>query len=334
MKKWTALMLSLLLAIMPCVSFAAPSRDMGDMEMMVNEQMQHMLNLLFSAAMIEDVTELDTENGVPVGMQDTLFALFGYVEGREGSTQVTHTDAETLYGMFFTDGEADASFAEGKQLDLARFDEMPLAGAYVYESHGDDAGMLTLTMDLYTLWGYFSTPAEYVPEGDLTWWAGAQATLVMDETSPYGYTLKNFRIGTPYMDGLAADWQLVENADREYSVKLPSILGLADDNADLTVYQTADGEATVTIACVPGSGYDEALETFRAAHPDMLITEERDFFTFTAVKNGRYAVCVAADMLPYVYTLEMEFPENRQQEYTLYADLIRNSLAVWGLNNG
>ena len=334
MKKWTAFMLSLLLLLSPVLCHAAPTRDMGDMEIMVSEPLQHMLNLLFSAAMIEDVTALNAAEQVPAAFQDTLFALFGYVEGDEGSLHLDGETASQMYRMFFADGTCDASYAGGRDLDLARFDEMPLAGAYVHESHALGDGTLTLKMDLYTLWGYFSTPAEWVPEGDLTWWAGAECVLNMDETSPYGYAVSSFSIGMPYMDGLAADWQLVENVKMEYSVRLPAILGLADDTIDRTVYQSADGESTVYISCTPGMSYEDALDAFVNAHPDMLLTQQEELFTFTAVKNGAYAVCVAEESLPYVYTLYMEFPAERQMEYTLYADLIRNSLAVWGLNNG
>ena len=334
MKKAMAFALALLIMLAPSLALAAPTRDMGDMEIPVSEQMQHMLNLLFSAAMIEDVGTLDADAGIDVNYQQTLFSLFNYVEGGEGDVNLSSQDVRNLYELFFAAGEADASIRGGMQADLNLFDEMPLAGAYVHESKMGEGDTLVLTCDLYTLWGYFSTPAQWVPEGDLTWWASAGVTLKTDESAAYGYTLKAFEIGKPYMDGLTADWQLVENAAMEYSVRLPSVLGLADDRADFTVYQTADGEATVHITCTEKMGYDEAVAAFRDAHAGVPVTEERDFFSFTAVQEGYYALCIAEENLPYVYTLEMYFPSERQQEYTLYADLIRNSLAVWGLNNG
>ena len=334
MKKAMAIALALMMALVPALALAAPTRDMGDMELPVSEQMQHMLNLLFSAAMIEGVDALDADAGIDTAYQQTLFSLFNYVEGGEGVVALSAQDVKNLYALFFAAGEADASVRDGMTADLSQYDEMPLAGAYVHESRLGDADTLELTCDLYTLWGYFSTPAQWVPEGDLTWWASARVILKTDESAAYGYTLKSFEIGKSYMDGLTSDWQLVENADREYSVRLPSVLGLADDNADFTVYQTADGEATVHITCTEKMGYDEALAAFKMAHDGVPVTEERDFFSFTAVQEGYYALCIAEENLPYVYTLEMYFPIERQQEYTLYADLIRNSLAVWGLNNG
>ena len=336
-KRLLSLLLSLVLLLsLPMQALAAPCRDQGMMEAVVGKPLQHMLNLVFSAAMAEDVTALSEGETPSAAMQETLFSLFHYVEGSsENSVRLSAADADMLYGMFFASGAADAAFENGLSCDLGRFDEMPLAGAYVYESRvSEDANVLTLRCDLYTLWGYFSTPAQWVPEGDLTWWTGAEVVLHGDETSPYGYTLAAFTMTEPYQDGQTADWQLVENADMEYSLYLPSVLGLASDVPEKREYQTADGMVEVVITCLPGASYDEALQEFAAQHADMAITEEKDFFTFTAVKEGEFRLCVAQEDLPYVYQVEMRFPPERQQEYTLYADLIRNSLAVWGLNNG
>ncbi|MBR6525865.1 MAG: hypothetical protein IKT57_07825 [Clostridia bacterium] len=335
-KRWMILLALMLALALPVQALAAPCRDQGMMEAVVNEPLQHMLNLVFSAVMAEDVTALAPGETPSAAMQEALFSLFYYVEGSsESSVNLAKADADMLYSMFFASGEADERFANGLSCDVSRFDQMPLAGAYVYESDvGEAENTLTLQCDLYTLWGYFSTPAQWVPEGDLTWWTGAEVVLQGDETSPYGYTLAGFTLTETYQDGQTADWQLVENADMEYSLYLPSVLGLCGDAPEKREYQTADGSAEVIITCLPGASYDEALQDFAALYPDAAITEERELFTFTAVTEGTYQICVAQENLPYVYRVDMRFPPERQQEYTLYGDLIRNSLAVWGLNNG
>ena len=170
-KRLLSLLLSLVLLLsLPMQALAAPCRDQGMMEAVVGEPLQHMLNLVFSAAMAEDVTALSEGETPSAAMQETLFSLFHYVEGSsENSVRLSAADADMLYGMFFASGAADAAFENGLSCDLGRFDEMPLAGAYVYESRvSEDANVLTLRCDLYTLWGYFSTPAQWVPEGDLS----------------------------------------------------------------------------------------------------------------------------------------------------------------------
>lgn len=347
MKKKLALLLVCLLALTPVWGMAAPVRDMESMETLVDQPLQHMLNLVMSAAMLRDVPSLEAGAQIPAEMDEAVFALFNYVESGADSVTLTKEDCISLHDMFFAAGEYIFPKAEDVHcpcitvtqdtmtLDLEELNETPLAGVYVYASSLEE-DILSLKADVYTLWGYFSTPAEQVPETDLTWWAGAEILLKADETSPYGYALWGYELTEIYQDGLVSDWQLVENSACEYSVKLPAVLGLADDRAENMVYQTADGAAQVQIACMPssGRGYQDALNAFRNAHDDFVIEEEADFSRFTAEKEGAYVLCIAHEMLPYVYTLTMEFPPERQQEYTLYGDLIRNSMVVWGMNNG
>ena len=78
------------------------------------------------------------------------------------------------------------------------------------------------------------------------------------------------------------------------------------------------------------------LAAFRQAHPDAVITEEAQFVQaqFLAEEPGQIVLCVVPQDVHWRYTVTLSFPAERQAEFSLYAQFIRNSMSVWGASNG
>ena len=344
MKKMLCFALCVVLTVLtPLAALCAPVRDEKEMDVQVDERLRHMLNLVMSGAMLREEKSLSETDAPSFLLQATVYGLMYYVESGTDSVTLSGDECTALHDMFFANGkfavpESGATgcdcvtvAGDGVQMDLTSLNETPLAGVHVYRAAAE-GDRVTLDADVYTLWGYFSTPAENIPETDLTWWAGAQIVLHADESSPFGYTLLSYQLTDAYLDGLTSDWQTVDNDTYEYSVNLPDILGLADDDPAHRVYQSADGLATVEIVCTAAQG--DLWADFDRQHGNCQVEKNELFCSARCLEDGAFFMRVAAEGLPYTYDLIMRFPAERQAEFSLYAELIYNSMLVWGLSNG
>lgn len=354
MKKIVAWMLALCL-LLSCVpgALAAPVRDRAGEEPEIGLQM--LVNLAMGAAVLRDENVLTAgeqpsqalvEGVLALGMYTLQLPYSGGDELFQGKPTLTDAEIAALYTGIFASGEyvrpAESSCpcialtADGMTMDLSELQENPAIGAYIYETAGDDDGV-TVQCDLFTYWGEFGQNAEDLPEEALTWLCHGEVSLRYDEDALFGYTLAGYSLSDTYADGMLSDWQTAENTEYEYSVNLPSIFGLADEAAACRVWQTADGEATLTIEALPGGvAYADALAAFMQENPDASITEEAEFSQaqFLAQQPGQIVLCVVADGVNWRYTVTLSFPEARQAEFALYAQFIRNSMQVWGASNG
>lgn len=354
MKKVLALMLALALALGCMPALAAPMRDAkndGGNEI----GLKNMVSLAMGAAVLRDEDSLApgeapsqalVEGVLALGMQTLMLPYSGGDEILQGKAQLTDGEVSAIYSGFFATGAYQKPAAStcpcitltdtGLSMDLTDLKENPSIGAYIYDVVSDDDG-LTLQCDLYTYYGDFGQSAEALPEDALTWLCHADVSLCYDEDALYGYTLESYALSDTYVDGVLGDWQSVENTEYEYSVTLPSIFGLADDSAACRVWQTAEGDATLTIQALENdAAYDAVLAAFRQAHPDAVITEEAQFVQaqFLAEEPGQIVLCVVPQDVHWRYTVTLSFPAERQAEFSLYAQFIRNSMSVWGASNG
>ena len=346
------LVLCLLFSLTPA-ALAAPTRDAQRAENTLEPGLKTLVELALGAAILHDVPSLEANEAPSQALVEGVLALGLYTLALpytgediwENKAVLTDEEIAGLYKTVFTAGEYTRPASplspcitlqeKGMAFDLSSLRENPVIGAHIY-STAFDGSTVTLDCDLFTYYGEAAQSAEGLPEDALTWLCNAQVSLTYAPGAPYGYTLNGFSLSETYLNGMLYDWKAVENTEYEYSVTLPSILGLAEEAPACMVWQTAEGDATLTIEVTDKTegGYDAALESFRGDASGLEITEERDFACFSAVGPGVYELHLIPEEINWAYTLVFRFPAQRQAEFTLYAEFIRNSLILWGVSNG
>ena len=117
---------------------------------------------------------------------------------------------------------------------------------------------------------------------------------------------------------------------------MPATMGLAADDPMHLLWQTADGSASIRIDVEALAGRDahQALSAFRAEHEGREIVEQPEFSVYYSLGEGDYQLWIIETGMDSLYHLSMQFPPQRQAEYALYSEFIRNSMIVWGISNG
>lgn len=348
---------SRLIAVLLCLclfassALAAPTRDAQLQEMTVDLGLQTLVEWVAGAAVLSDVTGMEdalppqalVEGMLSLGVYSGILAVQDQNASRQALLPLD--EIASHYDQIFTSGQyaapQEALFpglsyeAGGLKMDLSAHASNPRIGAYIY-STGFDGEKVHVKCDLYSYYEDYAVSAENLPENGMSWLCHGEFTLHYAPEMAYGYTLDSFVLSPVYLDGQLAAWQAIENTAYEYSVNLPAIFGLADDAADHMAWQTADGEAEISIQVHTGyqKSYDDALSDFLLSNPGQTVTQERDFSQFFAVGEGIYTLLIVPEGLEWAYTVTLSFPAQRQAEFTLYAEFIRNSMIVWGLSNG
>ena len=370
MKKAIALLLAVCLLIIAAPALAAPTRDAQALEVTVDERMLSLTELIVNAAILQDMpaepaavstipglAKDETPSDLLVscvlswGIQAGLLPYDGAV-GDQETVALSAEAALELYQSVFTNSEytftepeqetADKINAENPTRAWYADGELNLAyaalcdyGVYIYsaEYDGTDAEILC---DVFSMKdSQVRLNAEDIPEEAMAWVCNARLSLRGAPEAAFGYTVNSFDISPFYQDGDLSKWPEFENAEMEYSVNLPSILGVADDTPANRVWQTADGKASLTISVEKKTGsYDDTLAQYLAKHPGAKIVQQREFDCFSEMSEGQYTLVVVSELKSNVYTVTMAFPAERQAEYAFYAEIIRNSLTIWGVSNG
>ena len=363
MKRWTAVILALCVCLSLASAQAAPARDMRQADVEIDPGMRMLAETVLGAAVFTGVQGLEENMAPAPSLAEAAFALGLYNlslphdggDLMDSQAVLPGEEARAMYALLFCTGEyalpAQASVAgvtvsDGQLVfDLTALQTAPMVGVHIYsarleEAPGQDAdteqGTVELAADLYSYYGDFSTDALDVPEDALTWLCNAEIALEKAPDTAYGYRVKRFALSDQYEDGMLSDWNTVENAVCEYSVNLPSILGLAEDDPAHMVWQTADGSATLRIdtESVDGRTADQVLSAFEAAHPGREIVRQEEFCCYDSTGEGDWQLWVISGDLDMLYHVSMQFPAERQAEYTLYSEFIRNSMIAWGISNG
>jgi len=357
--------LMLLLALVTGVSFcfaaqAAPARDMQAIQVEIDPGMRLLTETVLGAAVFTDIRGLEENLGPAPALAEAALSLGLYnlslpsagENAQAGGARLPMPTARALYDTLFASGDfAHAEAApvsgvtvEGDEVafDLSVWQEYPMIGAYIYSAalsgdESDPAGEgAELKADLYTYYGDFGTDAQDLPEDGLTWLCNAEISLQRAPETAYGWRVKGFALSDDYEDGALSDWQAVENEQAEYSVNMPATMGLAADDPMHLLWQTADGSASIRIDVEALAGRDahQALSAFRAEHEGREIVEQPEFSVYYSLGEGDYQLWIIETGMDSLYHLSMQFPPQRQAEYALYSEFIRNSMIVWGISNG
>ena len=349
-KRLIALVLSLML--LGSSALAAPARDAQLEEMTIDRGLQTLVEMVLGAAALGDVAGLEENLPPSQRLLESALSLgiySGNLPGAEGKQQgvvkISHEDAAACAAMLFAQDDYTPLQASdfpgltadknGLAFDLSVQGANPLIGAHIY-STAFDGERVEVKCDLYAHYDSFLQSAQVLPEDALRWLCHGDITLRYAPESAFGYLVESFILSPAYLDGRLSDWQAVENTEFEYSVNIPAILGLAEDAPGHMAWQTADGlvNLSVDVHQEEAPSYEETLSRFMMNNPGLTVTEQREFSQFYAVGEGIYSLLIVSEWLPWSYTLTLTFPAERQAEFTLYAEFIRNSMIVWGLSNG
>lgn len=205
------------------------------------------------------------------------------------------------------------------------YGENTYVGAYVY-SCVEDGGCYVLECDVYLEDGDDSLPL-YAPDDALTWLC--DATVCVKRVGNE-YELVSCEVGDYYAsNGFAVA------VGEGYEVNLPDIYEVNDkDVYDYSYYAGETFVSGLRYRCEDAAGqslkvYADAL---KAESADMLVTLNEDLGMIVAEDSGLYMVVYAGDGV--FHSITMNYPAEREAEFTLYAEFIRNSFVVYGQSNG
>ena len=347
-----------------CTALAAPSRDIVRADRDIDPGMRMLLETVLGAAVYTGVSGVEENMTPPAALIEEAFALglFSLSLPHDGQDVMQNTphlsggEMQKLYSLLFASGayalpeqasaEGITRDGDGLTFDLTGFDHVPRVGVHVYSvavNEGpEDDGMDTeveqveLLADLCTYYGDSGSDVTELPEEELTWLCHGEIVVDTAPDTAYGYRIRHFALSAPYEDGMTSEWQEIENTVCEYSVNLPSIFGLAQEDPAHMIWQTSDGSAEVRIdvESTQGQKADALLAQWLQTHGNREIVNRSEFDFYYSMGEGVFDLWQIHEDLPEYYHLTMVFPEERQDEYGLYSEFIRNSLVAWRISNG
>ncbi|MBR5109222.1 MAG: hypothetical protein IK099_03420 [Clostridia bacterium] len=370
MKKAVTLMLAVCLLISAAPALAAPTRDAKAVEVTVDEKLLSLTELIVNAAILQ-ITPAEpaaapvipglAKDELPSDLLVSCVLAWGIKAGvlpceEEAGGQETvalgKAEAQDLYQRVFTNSAYTVTYHDqetaaqvkadnqmrtwyaGGELNL-KYAALCDYGVYIYSAEFDGTDVEILC-DVFSMKdAQIRTDVQDIPEEAMAWERNARISLRSAPENAFGYTLNSFAFSPAYQDGDLSKWPEFGNEEMEYSVNLPAILGVADDTPANRVWQTADGTAALTIAVQDKQGtYDDVLAQYMTEHVGAKISQQREFDFFSEETEGKYTLVFVSELKNYVYTVTMAFPAERQAEYAFYAEIIRNSLTIWGVSNG
>lgn len=207
------------------------------------------------------------------------------------------------------------------------YDENTYVGARVY-SCVEEGGCYVLECDVYLEEGGDTLP-EYAPDDALTWLCDATAYV---RRAADGYELISCDVGDYYRSQRA-----VTVEGEGYSVSLPDLYAVHPEDAyDYSCYDENGAFVSGIRYRVEDVG-DMSLQAYAQAllgesEGGMLVNMLEDIRLFTAQDAGMYVIVYAAE--DQFHSLTVTYPEEREAEFTLYAEFMRNSFVVEGEANG
>ena len=217
--------------------------------------------------------------------------------------------------------------AEVRQALPLEYDGNTYVGAYVY-SCVEDGGCYVLECDVYLEEGGDSLPL-YAPEEAITWLCDATVCVRREGNE---YALVSCETGDYY-----ASQRMVWVQEEGYAVSLPDMYAAyADDVYDYSCYDEA-GNFLSGVRYRQEDAQGMSLAEYAQAltgesEGDMIVDVQEDIGLLTAQDSGMYVIVYAGEGV--FHSLTLTYPEDREAEYTLYAEFMRNSFVVEGEANG
>ena len=207
------------------------------------------------------------------------------------------------------------------------YDENTYIGALVYNC-AEDGGCYVAECDVYAEYGGDSLP-QLAPDDSVAWLCDATVAFKRDGD---GYALISCETGDYYAFKRT---EAVETA--AYTVSLPDLYAVhADDIYDYSCYD-ADGTFVSGVRyraeAADGLTREEYARRLLGEDADSLIVNDlADINLLTAQGTGIYVIVYGGgDMF---HSLTVTYPEEREAEFTLYCEFMRNSFVIDGETNG
>lgn len=207
------------------------------------------------------------------------------------------------------------------------YDENTYVGALVY-SCVEDGGCYVLECDVYTEEGGDSLP-EFAPDDSLVWLCGATVCI---QREGEGYQCLSCEVGDYYQFT-----EMVVTQAEGYLITLPDMFEINEDDVyDYSCYDD-EGNFVAGIRYRAEDAADLNMEEYvrqlvGEEAEDLLIDELPDVNMLTAQDTGMYVIVYAGDGV--FHSLTLTYPEEREAEFTLYGEFMRNSFVVEGEVNG
>jgi len=204
-------------------------------------------------------------------------------------------------------------------------DAADFVGAYIYDAEVSEDGLM-LFADLYRVNG-IRAQAQDAPEDGLAWLGSVTMGFAAAADAPAGFKLKSLSVGALYAQAGFVDYA----TDERYELRAPDffIPRQADAEGMPIDLVSGDGLAALAVRFVPGSL--EALErAWRAEQATAAVTLDADGRLRLAAP-GLYRVA-AHDPIggeDGCLVLEMAYPEEKEQEFSLYWVFLNNSFVVY-----
>ncbi len=342
MKKLFALIMALVM--LPAAALGASARDVRNTDIDPGSGVNTLLDVIATAAMLKDVRSLSEGETPSEGLAEAVFAVYSFAETDGSEVRWSEEDLREIYRAFFAAGpytlpeKGDCtcvSIEDGVMtLDLSELYETPLAGVWITENRLLENGQLYIKGDVFTAWGYFLTSAWDVPNEDLTWYCTMEACLEAPEDSLYGWRVVSYSLGEIWLDGSVSLWPEFVEETAGYSLLVPAVLGVSGEDPARREWQTGDGQVTMTVEVLPGM--DEAAgDQYFEGEPFLIKQSPWDGLATWAVEGPERArLLIAGTDLKSAYLVTLTYPEERQDEMTLYLEFMRNSFNEAGSTNG
>ena len=206
------------------------------------------------------------------------------------------------------------------------YDENTYVGARIY-SCVEDAGCYVLECDVYLENGADSLP-EYAPDDSVTWLCGATVCVQRQEE---GWQCLSCEVGEYYQFT-----EMVPADGEGYTVTLPDIY--TEDQRDVYDYSCYDDQGSFVSGIryraeeTAGRSAADYARSIAGDSEDLILDEQADLNTVTAQATGMYVIVYEGGGV--FHSLTLTFPEEREAEFTLYGEFMRNSFVVEGEVNG
>ena len=345
MKKFLCTLVCLILCLSALSAQAAAVRDDRQMDVQPDQSLVSFASLIAGAALMRGQSAL-AENETPCQeLQEGVFLLLYAMQGTSADHTASVSDSELSdsYGKLFASGAYTpitqpicpclTRQGDGLLVDWSNLEGDRDTGADIYETHLEN-GRLSVKADVYTSY-YSDLDAEDVPEDGICFEMGMELVLQQNAQSPFGWSLVSFACSPAYQNGALAEWK--ETVEDNYSLFMPASFELSGATEQGPVYTAENGTVSLTVTprYVSGNDHlDACLTAYQEAYPDATFVCEPWNGQFTVEQEGLYIICYANDDMDLAYVLTLQFPAERQMEYTFCGEIIRNSFYAAGMPVG
>lgn len=332
----------LVLMMLSLSAFAAPARDLSDAAFENEEliaQVQPLADAVAAVAFSQGLEAL-SENTAPdsalaEGLLHQAYARHLQVaSANEMRIELTMEEAQTsLNRLFFADS---LPAVEGKALPALTVSEAKVLlditqgtdyiGTHIFDIALDEE-KLFIKADVYRLSGIEAAAID-APEDSLVWLGALVLELRPEADSAVGFTLSAFEVKEHYQPTSLMQFTQKDRFELQYPDLFTKQVG--DETAFLSL-TNEDGTASLKVAEVPGT-LEQLLAVWQGENAEVKV--ENDRAIFTAPGLVRLAYFDPQDGQDVCLVLEMNYPVEREGEFTLYRTFLDNSFVVYSHSVG